>query len=391
MDPRLKEYLLQKYPEKLMASEGQYQQEAAQVDDALAPSTGKVGLNMLRSLLGGGSYDTLAKQTTDKYNQKREMALRPLKEGQENASKTFSEAKKVFDVGEDFTKSERDTKIFDRDEDTFKRESDPTSLESQIARALAQKMGAKAGVKIPDTLTAAQLKGSSKALSEMYRMEMEAQQDRQRANESYQLRRDSKESIALQRQALADQKNQDKIDKQIVTLSKDIEGAQGSLGAIDKIEETLGFKLEDADTSDGLKVGGKSKDLPGTSIPGLGRYSFYNKDARQLKDRAASVFNAVLKDRSGAAVTTPELERLKTEFSEGKFNTEPELIKALQLYKRETQRALMNRQAGYVPEAVDEYEKRGGRVFRPQQNTSDSTLDQKRKRLAEINAQLAGD
>lgn len=387
MDERIKQFLMQKYPDMQGDLAKEKLASLESMREAVTPGGGTIAINALKSLIGKKSYSDYANESQAKADAMIDRERKSFDERIAEGDNQFKRAKNTFDVAGDITTRERD-------DDVFKRESDPNSMESQVARSLAQKMGAKTGVKIPDTLTAAQLKGSSKALAEMYNMEMRAQQDRQQAMDSAAARRERMDEMALRREEMKAMRDKDRVDKQVEKLSKDVEGAQGSLGAIDKIEETLGAPLEDFDTSGNeLKVAGKKKDLPGTNIPGLGRYSFYSADARKLRDRASSVFNAVLKDRSGAAVTTPELMRLKEEFSQGKFNTEKELIEALKLYKTETQKALVNRQAGYDPSAVNEYEERGGRVFRPSKASSASglTLEQKRKRLEEINSKLAGD
>lgn len=156
-----------------------------------------------------------------------------------------------------------------------------------------------------------------------------------------------------------------KVEADVQKLSKEISGAQGSIDALDEVENLLGFKLEEASTPNGkLQVGGKTKDLPGVSIPLLGRVSAYSNDAQNLESAAGKVFNTVLKDRSGAAVSNSEMERLKTEFGQGKYNTEPQLVGALQRYKRAVETELQNRQAGFRPEIVETYADRGGRTLK---------------------------
>nr|BFD63159.1 hypothetical protein BdHM001_18400 [Bdellovibrio sp. HM001] len=154
-----------------------------------------------------------------------------------------------------------------------------------------------------------------------------------------------------------------KLDDQTQKLSKELSGTQDASNALDEIEGTLGFPISEAEVENGnIYVGGNKVDLPGVSFPGVGRVSFYNSDARNLQGAASKVFNTVLKDRSGAAVVNSELARLKTEFGEGKFNTEAELVSALQRYKRAVNAEMKNREAGYSPEVRERYSSRGGRV-----------------------------
>lgn len=166
------------------------------------------------------------------------------------------------------------------------------------------------------------------------------------------------DKAALQDEKLALKKEQQD-DKNIMELSKRLGDPQPLVAALGNIEDNLGFKIDDYDDKTGT-VRGKKVDLPGVSIPGIGRTSFYSRDARELQSAAAKVFNLELRDRSGAAVTVPELERLKIEFASGRFNSEPELIKALKSYKTILATHLKNTEAGFKPELVDKYSERGG-------------------------------
>jgi hypothetical protein len=166
---------------------------------------------------------------------------------------------------------------------------------------------------------------------------------------------------------LEDQRNERR-NKAVTKLSEDLSSAQEIADGLGAIETQLGFSLDDWDPKAGraAKRGADGKpimeevDLPGVSVPFLGRVSAHSTDARQLETRVAKVFNTELKSRSGAAVTSPELERLKVEFGSGKFNTESELIGALQDYKRAAEKAMANIELGASPEALAEYQSRGG-------------------------------
>lgn len=181
-----------------------------------------------------------------------------------------------------------------------------------------------------------------------------------------------------ERRYLADltrsEKKDAKIDKEVQALSKELSGVQEMTNAIDEVEQNLGFPLAAATTEGGkLKVNGKAADLPGVSVPLVGRVSAYSDKAQRLQSSAAKVFNTVLKDRSGAAVTNTELERLKTEFGEGKFNTEAQMVDALQRYKRALNKEMVNREAGFNPSAVQRYSEQGGRTSKSTAGTGDQT------------------
>ena len=68
-------------------------------------------------------------------------------------------------------------------------------------------------------------------------------------------------------------------------------------------------------------------------------------------------------DRSGAAVSSSELDRLKREYSQGRFNTESELLNAMQRYKRGLQAKMQDIEAAN-PRAAAQYAEQGGTTSR---------------------------
>ena len=187
----------------------------------------------------------------------------------------------------------------------------------------------------------------------------------------------SREDMRTRRDEAKELKLQEQTNKQVENLGKDLASPQEALNTFDRLEQQLGFSLDNVSQTDldknKISVGGLKKDIPGVSVPGLGRVSFYNSDARKLKDIASNIFNIVLKDRSGAAVTDNELERLKSEFSEGRFNSEAELIKGMKDYKNRIRYVMQNMAAKYPKTAAEVYKERGGRMETPkttQQNTN---------------------
>lgn len=192
-----------------------------------------------------------------------------------------------------------------------------------------------------------------------YRMQQE--QSRERSLDRAESRAERR-SLAGQRQELA---KEQKIERNMQNLSKDVAGTQGLFNALDEVESELGGPLEEFKVSgNGLSRDGKAVDLPGLSLPGIGRVSIHSTKAQNLASRAAAVFNTTLKDRSGGAVTDNEMERLKREFSEGKWNSESQLVEGLQAYKRQVAKVLKNREAAYAPEVVERYTDQGGRTSR---------------------------
>lgn len=148
-------------------------------------------------------------------------------------------------------------------------------------------------------------------------------------------------------------------EKQVTAVGEKLGNSQEAFSAIQNLENNLGFKLDDYDANK-KTVRGKSVDIPGMSVPLLGRVSAYSEKAREIDSAAASIFNRVIKDRSGQAVTSTEMERLKNEFAAGKYNDESELLKALKQYKQAALVAMQNVESRYDPSSVAEYAKRGG-------------------------------
>jgi len=146
----------------------------------------------------------------------------------------------------------------------------------------------------------------------------------------------------------------------------------GSLKAVDDyMRDTVKVGLDEYDEKTGMatvvdpntgQLVTKQVDLPGVSVPLLGRVTAHDTKARSLNSLIQKVFNVELKDRSGAAVTTPEMNRIKTEFAAGKFNTEEEMIGALKLYRSLALQAMQNAEAGFRPEIRSEYQARGGKL-----------------------------
>lgn len=148
-------------------------------------------------------------------------------------------------------------------------------------------------------------------------------------------------------------------DKYVEKLQGKLGNSQDAVNTLGEVSKVLGFNPEDYDPNTEM-VDGKTVDIPGVSIPGLGRTSFYNKDARTLSNTAQKLFNLDLKDRSGAVITTNEMERIKDEYSKGKYNDEAELMGAMGRYSRALREKMKNIEAGYSPDVVGEYQERGG-------------------------------
>jgi len=190
--------------------------------------------------------------------------------------------------------------------------------------------------------------------------------------------------------------NEERFERHVQKAGDALGNGQDLLGALDNFERKLGKDEDSPLRVDDLTVDPKSRkllgkegkevDLPGASIPGIGRTSFYSGKARDMAAALEKIFNVELKNRSGQAVTSTELIRLRREFNQGKFNTEAEMVQAVKDYKRMTADALRNEEARFKPEVIEEYKSRGGA-------TSDRflTAEQKQKSAVDTIPAPAGE
>lgn len=152
------------------------------------------------------------------------------------------------------------------------------------------------------------------------------------------------------------------MERDVQKLGDDLKSPQDIISGIKSVEEELGFRLDDATVTDDNKliVNGNEFDLPGVNIPGVGRFEAYSTKAQNLRTAMSKIFNAELKDKSGTAVTDKELARLKQQFAEGRFNTEPQMIGALKAYQKRLGEVMQGREAKYRPEVLERYRGRDG-------------------------------
>lgn len=180
--------------------------------------------------------------------------------------------------------------------------------------------------------------------------------------------RELKTTIDAATKAAAAERDTNSRTEKLADVTSVIQGGLQAVDNIDTIIQTLtgkkDFKVDNYNPQTGKYKDAADKsadiDLPGMSVPGLGRITALSGDARQLNQALSSVFNTVLRDRSGAAVTNPEMERLKAEFGSGSWNTEADLLNGLQQYKKSLSMELKNREAGFSPKVIDRYEQQGG-------------------------------
>ena len=266
----------------------------------------------------------------------------------EDAAKTDKDFRDKMDI----ERYGRDKEEYGRKKEEMLQAKDPNSEESKQARNFLRYVAPGLG-DVPgyENMSAEKLEKIAPVLMQKYRADRSAEATKNR--------------LDIQRQAAKykrEEKRDQDIEKNVQKLSKDISGIQGINNAVKSVEDIVGFDLNEYDPKNNTVAGKPLKDLPGVSVPGVGRVSFYDEDARAVETAISKVFNTELKDRSGAAVTTPEMERLKIEFASGKFNTEQEMITALKRYKELATQELKNREAAYSSEVKDTYRQRGGQT-----------------------------
>ena len=138
---------------------------------------------------------------------------------------------------------------------------------------------------------------------------------------------------------------------------------KGTEPALEQVEEVFGKFL--------ISKGVDTMDIPGYGIiEGFIPDQIYgvlaelgddrSKEAIGLRETLASLFNRELKIRSGAAVTTNELNRLMTEFGIGGGRGDMNIARGLKRY-----RAILNRQkallfAGYEDEVIEAWSQKQG-------------------------------
>lgn len=136
---------------------------------------------------------------------------------------------------------------------------------------------------------------------------------------------------------------------------------------------------------------------PGKDIPGYGRLAslapdvLTSKQGVELRQEVAGLRNAILKARSGAAITPQEAERLLQEIGEGALRSEDQLRRGIRNVQEMLGAKVQNIRAGAVPEAVEAYTERGGALFREQQPAAPVALPaDKKARLEELRRKKAG-
>jgi hypothetical protein len=202
-----------------------------------------------------------------------------------------------------------------------------------------------------------------------------------RMNEAREARKDKKEA-----QDVA------KLDKKVETISKRIETDQviPKNNALENINSYLDRKFN-------VNLNSNEKDLKKVDIEGIGflgamRPDFLtNKEDVEFRQQVSSLANALLKSRSGAAVTDQEYGRFLKEVGSGNFSTESNLLSGLKKMQRDIEDQNKNIGKIYGKDVLDEYQSRTGIQLKTEptpspESESGLTPEQRKKRIQELKA-----
>jgi hypothetical protein len=189
------------------------------------------------------------------------------------------------------------------------------------------------------TILAEGIGGKLKRDDDMYNRE----QDREVKRQTQEMLNFNKQQLLDEKQRLNEAKQQERIDKQVVGYMKDLEKTNipEATATIQEIDNLLSTITDD--------------NIPGYGATALHPDFLISKKGTDIRQAVGKLFNIQLKDRSGAAVTPHEFERLRKEFGTGTFATDAQLIEGLRQYKNYMSHAIKNVNAGYRPEVRERY------------------------------------
>ena len=152
---------------------------------------------------------------------------------------------------------------------------------------------------------------------------------------------------ANNKQSAAEARNLDRVDKKVTAFSKELDKTN-----IPQFESLLSDIEADI---------AKSKDIPGYGgVMGNLPTFLQSEEGRALRQKIATLRNLTLKDRSGAAVTNQELERLLEELGTGMLKTDADLKRGLSGVRKNLDAVKQNVVAGVDDATLTEYRQRGG-------------------------------
>lgn len=151
-------------------------------------------------------------------------------------------------------------------------------------------------------------------------------------------------------------KKQKELDKKVTDFSKGVE--KSGIGETDAVMK----EVEDAIMA--IRKDDENADIPGFGLDASLPDFTLSSQGKSLRQRVKTLFNQTLKKRSGAAVTSSELSRLKEEFGQGLIKTDEQLLDSLNRFRGIIERHKLTLAAGYDDEVVDTWQSRSGLTLR---------------------------
>jgi hypothetical protein len=185
-------------------------------------------ISFLRSIVDKRSFDDIDKEAMARDANDFQFKMGKHANTRKNLGDEVDANKNIFNLGEDFTKSDRNTQLFDRQTEDYTRnkgiqdrEDDPDSVESKFAQQLAREMGLPS-----DGMTASRFKSSSPVLSQIFNVRAKKELAQEAAKDRA-LRR--QEIGAVKSQVNDDRKAKGQVDL-VAKLRK--ESTSGELGKL---------------------------------------------------------------------------------------------------------------------------------------------------------------
>lgn len=360
--PDLREYLMNKYEERFgpeAMKKAREQAESSWKTPGTIIGAGLAGIGQAIAGRPEGAFTAAEHVMSGARERATEKFVKPLQDEKAAFLEKIALGEKLSDADRKKLGWTREDEEFARGEAIRKEEADPTSVRSRVAQDLAKKLVPALNT---EGMTASRLKDMLPQLGKIYEVEVRKEEAAARREETQAWKEVALKDRQTAREERKAERETEQLDKKVEKLSKDTEDERGMLNAVADVEGLMGFDLNDYDEKTGtLRTTGEEVDIPGLTIPVTGtRITAHSQAARAIDDSFQSVFNTLLKTRSGAAVTDQELQRLKKEFSEGAFRTEPEKLAALKRFKLAMARIMQSKESAAAPEAVQTFKERGG-------------------------------
>ena len=153
--------------------------------------------------------------------------------------------------------------------------------------------------------------------------------------------------------------------------AKDLAKDMVSTGApkMERIMEGIEASIDkmygsDDPSSKFYKPEGQKGDLEGFGLGAIKPDWAVSTDAQDLRQQLTKLFNIDLAERSGAAVTKQELDRLKDEFKSGAWKTDRQLVKGIRDYRNLLEAYKKHAFSGYNKDIINRYQDQGGLRFK---------------------------